>query len=52
MTVEDPLEVAVRMAHRNRLDEAEYKTEPYGRMSALDAGRKTTASALEQLYNR
>jgi hypothetical protein len=49
MTVEERLEETSLMAHRNRLDETEYKAEPDGRLSAMDAGRRATASALEQL---
>ena len=47
MTVEERLEVAALIAHLNRADDPEYQEELDRRMSAMDAGNKTSAKHLE-----
>lgn len=50
MSVEERLEIAALIAHLNRADDPEYQTELDRRMSAMDAGRKTSASDLEKYH--
>ncbi len=51
MSAEERLEVAALIAHLNRADDSEYQTELDGRMAAMDAGRKTPASALKKRHD-
>jgi hypothetical protein len=51
MSAEERLEVAALIAHLNRADDSEYQTELDGRMSAMDAGRKISASALKKRHD-
>lgn len=46
MSVEERLEVAALILQLNRADDPEYQAELDGRMSAMDAGRKTSAQVL------
>jgi len=50
MSAEERLEVAALIAHLNRADDPEYQAELDGRMSAMDAGRKTSAAALKKRH--
>ncbi len=50
MSAEERLEVAALIAHLNRADDSEYQVELDGRMSAMDAGRKTSAQTLEKRH--
>ena len=50
MSVEDRLEIAAFIAHLNRADSNEYQSELDRRMSAMDAGRRTTAQDLERQH--
>jgi len=52
MTVEERLEVAALIAHLNRTDDPEYQEELDRRMSAMDAGNKTSAKTLEAHNSR
>jgi hypothetical protein len=52
MTVEERLEIAALIAHLNRADDSEYRAELDRRMSAMDAGRKTSGAELEELHNK
>jgi hypothetical protein len=51
MSAEERLEVAALIAHLNRADDTEYQTELDGRMSAMDAGRKISASAVKKVHD-
>jgi len=46
MSAEERLEVAALIAHLNRADDSEYQAELDRRMTAMDAGRKTSGLAL------
>jgi hypothetical protein len=50
MSVDERLEIAALIAHLNRADDSEYREELDRRMSAMDAGRKTSAARLEELH--
>ena len=50
MSVEERLEVAALIAHLNRTEDLGYQAELDPRMSAMDSGRKTSASELEHLH--
>jgi alanine racemase len=50
MSAEERLEVAALIAHLNRADDPEYQAELDQRMSAMDAGRKNSAAALENSH--
>ena len=50
MSVEERLEIAALIAHLNRADDTDYQVEMDRRMSAMDAGRKTSASAVENRH--
>lgn len=50
LSVEDRLEVAALIAHLNRADDSDYQAELDRRMSAMDAGRKNSAEALEKRH--
>jgi hypothetical protein len=56
MSVDQRLEIAALIAHLNRLDDPDYQAEMDRRMSAMDAGRKTSAEILahchQDLLNR
>jgi hypothetical protein len=52
MSVDERLEIAALIAHLNRADDPEYREELNRRMSAMDAGRKTSAAVLEELHNK
>jgi hypothetical protein len=51
MSQEDRLEVAALIAHLNRADDPAFQADLERRMSAMDAGSKTTASELKKLHN-
>jgi hypothetical protein len=51
MSAEERLEVAALIAHLNRAEDPDYQAELDGRMSAMDAGRKTSAQALKKLHD-
>jgi hypothetical protein len=51
MNVEERLEVAALIAHLNRAEDAAYQAELERRMSAMDAGRKTSAAALNAAHD-
>ncbi len=51
MAVEQRLEVAALIAHLNRADDSEYQAELDRRMSAMDAGRKTSSQALKTRHD-
>jgi len=51
MSVEDRLEVAALIAHLNRTEDPAYQAELERRMSAMDSGRKTDASALKKTHD-
>jgi len=51
MSAEERLEVAALIAHLNRADDPEFQTELDGRMAAMDAGRKTSASDLKKRHD-
>ena len=48
MSAEERLELAALIAHLNRADDSEYQAELDKRMSAMDAGRKTSAQGLKK----
>jgi hypothetical protein len=50
MNVEERLEIAAFIAHLNRADSPEYQTELDRRMSAMDAGEKTSAQDLKRRH--
>lgn len=50
MNAEERLEIAALIAHLNRADDPEYQAELDRRMSAMDAGRKTSAEAVERRH--
>jgi len=50
MSAEERLEVAALIAHLNRADDQEYQAELDQRMSAMDAGRKNSAAAVENSH--
>jgi hypothetical protein len=50
MSTEERLEVAALIAHLNRAGDPEYQAELDQRMSAMDAGRKNSAAALENSH--
>ena len=50
MSAEERLEIAAFIAHLNRADSPEYQAELDRRMSAMDAGRKTSAKVLERRH--
>ena len=47
MSVEERVEVAALIAHLNRADDPEYRSELDRRMVAMSSGRKTTRADLE-----
>jgi hypothetical protein len=51
MSVEERLEVAALIAHLNRTEDPGYQAELDRRMSAMDSGRKTDATALKRLHD-
>jgi cytochrome c len=50
MSAEERLEIAAFIAHLNRADSPEYQTELDRRMSAMDAGKKTSAQDLKRRH--
>ena len=52
MTVEERLELAALIAHLNRAEDAEYKSELERRMVSMDAGRKSDVKVLEDLHQK
>lgn len=50
LSVEDRLEVAALIVHLNRSDDSDYQAELDRRMSAMDAGQKNSAEALEKRH--
>jgi hypothetical protein len=50
MSAEERLEIAAFIAHLNRADSPEYQTELDRRMSAMDAGGKTSAQDLKRRH--
>ena len=50
MSAEERLEIAAFIAHLNRADTTEYQSEMDRRMSAMDAGRKSSAQDLERRH--
>ena len=50
MSAEERLEVAALITHLNRADDSEYQAELDRRMTAMDAGRKTSGPALEKCH--
>lgn len=50
MSVEERLEIAALIAHLNRADDSDYQVELDRRMSAMDAGQKTSAQVLERRH--
>ena len=52
MSVEERLEVAALIAHLNRAEDPGYPADLHRRMSAMDSGRETNATALRQLHDR
>ncbi len=50
MSAEERLEVAALIAHLNRADDSEYQAELDRRMTAMDAGRKTSGQSLEKRH--
>ena len=51
MSVEQRLEVAALIAHLNRAEDPGYQADLDRRMSAMDAGRKTGATALKKMHD-
>ncbi len=51
MSVEERLEVAALIAHLNRAEDPAYQAELERRMTAMDAGRKTSAIALKAVHD-
>ena len=51
MSVEERLEVAALIAHLNRAEDPGYQADLDRRMSAMDSGRKTDATALRKLHD-
>jgi hypothetical protein len=52
MSVDERLEVAAFIAHLNRAEEPGYLADLDRRMSAMDSGRKTGATALKKLHDQ
>ena len=50
MSAEERLEIAAFIAHLNRADSPEYQTELDRRMSAMDAGEKTSTQDLKRRH--
>jgi hypothetical protein len=50
MSIEERLEIAALIAHLNRAEDPDYRAELDRRMAAMDAGRKSSASQIEQLH--
>ena len=51
LSVEERLEVVAWITHLNRADAPRYRDELDQRMSAMDAGRKSTQQELERLHD-
>ena len=51
MSVEERLEVAALIAHLNRAEDPGYQADLDRRMSGMDFGRKTDATALRKLHD-
>jgi hypothetical protein len=49
MSAEERLEVAALIAHLNRADDSEYRSELDRRMAAMDAGEKFSEQSLKNL---
>lgn len=49
--MEERLEVAALIAHLNRAEDPGYQAELDRRMSAMDSGRKTEATALKKVHD-
>jgi len=50
MSAEERLEIAALIAHLNRADAPEYQEEMNRRMSAMDAGKKASASDFDRRH--
>ena len=51
LSMEERLEIAAFIAHLNRCDDSEYQDQLDGRMSAMDAGHKTSSQTLQNLHD-
>jgi cytochrome c len=52
LTVEERLDVAALIAHLNRVDDPEYRSELDQRAADMDAGKKSTLDDLERQHQR
>jgi hypothetical protein len=50
MTAEERLEIAALIAHLNRAESPEYRTELDRRMAAMDLGRKVSSDQVENAH--
>ena len=50
LSVEQRLELAALIAHLNRVEDPEFRSELDRRMSAMDAGKKVSQEELEALH--
>jgi hypothetical protein len=52
LTVDERLDVAALIAHLNRVDDPEYRSELDQRAADMDAGKKSTLDDLERRHQR